>query len=317
MLGLSGAFAPHAFADKFFCDGQIGEVEIDADVEIATRCEMNGTEVDGNIRLYEGGSLRAVNVEVKGKISGKSADFVDIRNTTIDGNIDLSEMVGDGIRIADNSIDGDIKLDNNRSFLEIERNYVDDNVEVRRNLGGVFIGQNIIDGDLKCDKNDPAPVLDRNSVAGKLEKQCGDSQSENPGESASGNANGNGNGNGNDDGNVGDETGDDDTADDTEADNSDVVPVATSVPPELNVGTGGAGSLDSLLLLSLTVIFSAGVCTGHRRERNRYRFVNNNWRVAPNSNVEATPAANRRMAAARTWDSMLHWCNRLDRGAHI
>ena len=265
--------APATRAGTIHCDGEFGEVELDGNLAIAQPCVLRGTEVDGNVKLYEGGSLVAIDAEIDGNLDGKSANYVKIQNSRIDGNLKLDELVGDESRISDSTIDGNVSLKKNRSRIELRRNYVDSNVDVRDNRGELNITDNVIDGNLKCDKNDPAPIVRNNSVSGNKEKQCKDSQ---PASSPTGPNDDAAEDNGQDDDAIVDNGQDDDAVVDNGQDDDAVVDngqddgsigiddsvsndggndvVANQPPPELNTGTGGGASLDPILAAILLAL---------------------------------------------------------------
>ena len=275
--------APATRADTIHCDGEFGEVELDGNLAIAQPCVLRGTEVDGNVRLFEGGSLVAVDAEIDGNLEGKSADYVEIQNSRIDGNLKLDELVGDDSRISDSTIDGNVSLKKNRSRIELQRNYVDSNVDVRDNRGELTITDNVIDGNLKCDKNDPAPIVRNNSVSGKKEKQCKDSQ---PASSPTGSNDDAGEDNGQDNNQDDNADGDDGQIDDAAVDNSqddDSIGIDDSVsndggndvvsnePPfELNTGTGGGASLDPILAAILLALILFRRISERRQMRPRH-----------------------------------------------
>lgn len=222
-----------AYADRIDCTGEINK-DVDADLSIAAPCVLRDIEVDGNIRLYAGGSLIAEGVEIGGDLSGDLADFVELRNTEVDGDIDLKDLVGDRSLIHDSTIDGKLSLDGNRSALEVRRNYIDKDLKVVKNSGGVVISDNVIDGNLDCKENTPAPELSNNSVAKQEKNQCGTS---NPPEKSGPS------GDGGEDGTAG---------------GGDISVVDLS-PPEINTGTGGGGTFDlsSLLLFACCLVWTA------------------------------------------------------------
>ena len=233
-----------AHADTIYCDGEYGDVELEGNLDVAEPCVLRGTEVDGNIRIFAGGSLTMIDAEIDGNVDGKLGDFVDIRNSAVSGGVRLEQMVGDVIVIADSTLRGRVEVKENRARLELRRNFVDDNVDAKENSGGLFITDNVIDGNLKCEKNDPAPVVENNSVDGKLEKQCNESS---PAETPGGN--GGGNGNANDDPPIAVDPGDQ--------------------PPVLNTGTGGGGSLDPVSIAWAVAILLVAVSAERRRSRRR------------------------------------------------
>ena len=222
--------------DDINCQGEFGQVELDGNVVIAAPCRLNGTEVDGDIKIFAGGSLVAIGAVIDGNIKADDADFIDLQNTEVDGNVDLKKLVGDISYIRDSTIDGHVKLKENRSRLRLLRNYIDKNLQVDKNSGGVFIADNVIDGDLKCDKNSPTPEGGNNIVSGKKKDQCSGLQAApESGESESDDGTGSTGGSGSDGG-----TG----------------TTGGSGPPpfEVNVGAGGGGPAGPLFIIFLFVV---------------------------------------------------------------
>jgi hypothetical protein len=218
------------FGEDINCQSEYGSVKLKGNVVVAAPCTLNGTEVDGNIRIFAGGSLIAIGAVIDGNIKADTADFIDLQNTEVGGNVELDELVGDVSFIGDSTIDGDIKLDKNRSRLLLLRNYVADNLEVIRNGGGVVISHNVIDGDLLCEKNSPSPEGSNNMVSGKTKNQCRNLQAA-PDTVSSG--------------------------DDSEPSGGSVSDGGSETPPfEIITGTGGGGggSVGPLLILFLLVV---------------------------------------------------------------
>ena len=221
--------------EDIHCDGET-DGDIDGNLNIATACTLTGVRVDGNVTLFAGGSLIAIESEIDGNIHGDRSDFVEIRNTDVRGNIRLSEMVGDASFLGDSTINGNLTLTNNRSRLEIARNYIENNVLLSENSGGVTIAGNIVDGNLQCKKNNPLPEGGDNSVSGSQKDQCQDlGQAEAPGPSDSGG-------------------------------DADPEPM----PPELNLGTGGGGvigpqTIAILIFFSLLVLLRVPGSAGRQR----------------------------------------------------
>jgi hypothetical protein len=218
------------FGDDINCQSEFGGVKLKGNVVIATPCTLKGTKVDGDIKIFAGGSLIAIGAVIDGNIKAHTADFIDLQNTEVDGNVDLHEMVGDISSIRDSTIDGNIKLHKNRSRLKLFRNYIDKNLDVSHNSGGVVIADNVIDGNLKCDKNDPKPEGGDNMFSGKKKDQCSGLQ-------AAVDTGGSGN------------NGDTGPPGGSGSDGGIVRP-----PVEINTGTGGGGSTEPLLIVFLLVV---------------------------------------------------------------
>jgi hypothetical protein len=175
------AFALHAGnarAQGSNCLLDIGAVVVNGNVQIATSCELTGTEVKGNVILFAGGSLIARNVHIKGSVQGSRADFVDMERSRVDGNLRLEELVGDVSTIILTDIRGDVLLVGNRSRLEILNNEITGDLLATGNLGGLLIAGNSIGEDLECARNTPAPLGIGNRVDGDREGQCKNMQAE-------------------------------------------------------------------------------------------------------------------------------------------
>jgi hypothetical protein len=177
------ALALHANAvraQNVSCPLNIGNVRIQADVQIAAPCTLTGTEVRGNVILFAGGSLTARDVRIRGNLEGSWADFVDMDLSRVDGDIRLEELVGDVSNVERTEVHGSILLARNRSRLEILNNEVREGVQAFSNTGGVLIAGNTIERDLECANNTPGPVGVGNRVEGDTEGQCEDLQAEPP-----------------------------------------------------------------------------------------------------------------------------------------
>jgi hypothetical protein len=154
------------------CTSALGDVEVRGNLDVAARCQLTGTDVRGNVTLFAGGSLIARDVNVFGNLEGRRADFVDMDDSRIDGNVSLQELVGDISRIESSEIGGNASLTNNRSALVLLNNDVDGNVRASGNTGSLSLSGNFIDGNLDCSDNTPAPVGVGNRVEGKSKGQC-------------------------------------------------------------------------------------------------------------------------------------------------
>jgi hypothetical protein len=157
-----------------------GAIQLGGNLAIAGRCELEDTEVRGNVTLFAGGSLTARDVRIRGNLEGNRADFVDMEGGRVDGRVELQEFVGDLTRIEGTDLRGDVVLTGNRSRLELLNNEARKNVRVRNNSGGVLISGNSIEDDLVCTGNTPAPVGIGNIVHGDSEGQCEDLAAEAP-----------------------------------------------------------------------------------------------------------------------------------------
>jgi hypothetical protein len=188
ILALVSLTAVPALADDFHCPPNRGAETIDGNILIAAPCRLDGTYVKGNVHMYSGGSLVAVNATIEGSIQAEGSDFVDVDNTRVIGSIQLDNMVGDVSNVRNSRIGGSIQLKSNRSRLEMLGNDVNADIQAFSNTGGVLIEGNIVDGNLQCKSNNPAPVGGGNQVSGNKEDQCANlaPESSNSGNNGSG-----------------------------------------------------------------------------------------------------------------------------------
>jgi hypothetical protein len=172
LLLLSGLLGFDAEAQDTLCRGPLGREVIRTNLDVVGSCRLVGTEVRGNVTLFEGGSLTARDARIAGNLEGRRADFVDLDDTVVTGNLRLDELVGDRSTLQRTRLRGNAALRENRSRLELSNNDFGGNVEVVRNRGGVLMSGNAIDGSLRCSGNDPAPVGIGNRVDGDTRGQC-------------------------------------------------------------------------------------------------------------------------------------------------
>jgi hypothetical protein len=167
-----------ALADDVHCPPHLGPVVVDGNVLIVAACRLEGTTVKGNVHLYSGGSLIAVDAKINGNIQAERADFIDVTSTAVGGSVQLDEMVGDLSRVELATIGGSIQLKSNRSRLEVLDSEIGADVQAFSNSGGVLVAGNTIDGNLQCKSNEPQPVGGNNRVHGNKEDQCANLQPE-------------------------------------------------------------------------------------------------------------------------------------------
>jgi hypothetical protein len=183
-LVVLGGFHAAAMADDVHCPPDIGSVTIDGNVLVAAPCRLDGTTVKGNVLLYAGGSLVAVGGRIIGNIQAENADFIDVTDIDVNGDIQLDNLVGDASRVEGSTVGGSIQLKDNRSRLEVLNTDVIGDVQAFSNVGGVVIADNVIDGNLQCKSNSPPPAGGNNRVAGNKEDQCANLTPESDGGSA-------------------------------------------------------------------------------------------------------------------------------------
>ena len=153
------------------CQGSIGAQRFEnLDVPDGASCTLNGTVVDGNIKVGTNATLHAIGVSVGGNIQADGALDVTLNNNgTVGGSIQLKQ--GGSATVDEVRVTGDIQLESNTGVLSVTDNRVGGNVQIFQNGGAVTINDNRIDGNLQCKENSPAPTGGRN-VAASFEDQC-------------------------------------------------------------------------------------------------------------------------------------------------
>jgi hypothetical protein len=145
------AAAPSALAEERTCRGTLGAITVDnLRVPSGATCTLNGTRVEGTVKVERGATLKASVIRVKGNVQAEGAKFVGIASSTVGGSIQVVQ--GGGSTADRNVVDGDVQYFENRGSIKITRNR--------------------IDGNLQCKANVPAPTGGSNIVQGNKEDQC-------------------------------------------------------------------------------------------------------------------------------------------------
>lgn len=184
-------------AEETTCTGELGAVTVDnLLVPQNATCTLNGTYVEGTIKVQDGASLFATGVTVIGNIQAEDALLVEVMGaSSVNGNIqaDGTDLVtvlegtsvggsiqlksGGMARVDSVKVNGDILFDSNKAEVSATRsefNLVGGNVQIFQNTGPINIVGNVIDGNLQCKENVPAPTGEDNIVHGNAEDQCAD-----------------------------------------------------------------------------------------------------------------------------------------------
>jgi hypothetical protein len=161
-----------AQAEERTCRGTIGARTVDnLRVPRGASCTLNGTMVQGTIKVERRATLVAKDVRVIGNVQAENAKRVVVKaGSRIGGSVQVVQ--GGGARVARSRVNADILYDENGGALFVLRNRVGGDVQAFQNRGGVEIRGNRIDGNLQCKANSPAPVGGNNIVQGNKEDQC-------------------------------------------------------------------------------------------------------------------------------------------------
>ena len=170
-LGLSLAAMPAA-AEERVCRGTIGPATVDnLLVPQNARCTLNGTRVQGTIKVSRAARLVANDVLVIGNVQGEGAALVSILDgSRIGGSVQIVQ--GGAATVSDSRVNGDILYDAQRQAVRVLRSIIGGDVQAFQNRGGVHIQRNRIDGNLQCKANNPVPTGGGNVVQGNKEDQC-------------------------------------------------------------------------------------------------------------------------------------------------
>ena len=168
LLGGQGA----VMADERSCAGTLGSITVDnLRVPAGKTCKLNGTRVQGTIKVENNATLVATNVRVVGNVQGEGAKMVKVLGgSTVGGSIQVVQ--GRAAVIDRSNVNGDIQFDDNSGSLKATRNDVGGNIQAIKNTGGVVISNNTVDANLQCKENRPAPTGSGNIVHGSKEDQC-------------------------------------------------------------------------------------------------------------------------------------------------
>jgi hypothetical protein len=161
-----------AQAEERVCRGAIGAVTVDnLRVPQTATCTLNGTRVQGTVKVETNARLYAEDIIVIGNVQAENARLVNVtEGSRVGGSVQVVQ--GGGATVSDSRINGDILYDSNSAALRVLRNNVGGNVQAFQNSGGVTIRRNVIDGNLQCKANTPPPVGGGNIVGGNKEDQC-------------------------------------------------------------------------------------------------------------------------------------------------
>ena len=160
------------YAEERSCTSTLGAITVDnLRVPSGRVCTLNGTHVQGTIKVESNATLNASGVRVIGNIQAEGAKLVKVTGgATVGGSIQIVQ--GKAATINRVRVNGDILFDDNTGALKAAKNTVGGNLQAFQNTGGVSIAGNRIDGNLQCKENMPQPTGGSNIVQGNKEDQC-------------------------------------------------------------------------------------------------------------------------------------------------
>ena len=173
MLAVSGSLAVPAVAaaEERRCTGAIGPETVDnLLVPEGAACTLDGTFVQGTVKVERAATLTATAVNVIGNVQGEGAANVVVRGSQVGGSVQVKQ--GGAAETSGSQVTGDIQYDQQTGALRVADNVVGGSVQPVANSGGIVIATNTIDGNLQCKENTPPPTGGGNLVHGNAEDQC-------------------------------------------------------------------------------------------------------------------------------------------------
>jgi hypothetical protein len=171
-VGASALVPATAQAEERTCRGTIGATTVDnLRVPDGASCRLEGTRVQGTIKIETEATLRAKGVRVIGNVQGENARRVNVvQHSRVGGSVQVVQ--GTFAKVKSSRINADILYDENNGRLRAISNRVGGNIQAFKNTGGVEIAKNRVDGNLQCKENKPKPTGGGNTVQGNKEDQC-------------------------------------------------------------------------------------------------------------------------------------------------
>lgn len=166
--------APAALAEERVCRGTIGARTVDnLRVPQGETCTLNGTRVEGTVKVENGARLYASAIRVEGNVQSEGFRTVVLRqNSVVVGSVQLENGREDGLgKVVNTRINGDLQFFSNEARMVARGNTILANFQANQNTGGLVIQNNRISEVLSCQENNPRPTGGGNS-AGDKEDQC-------------------------------------------------------------------------------------------------------------------------------------------------
>ena len=168
------AAASAAQAEERVCRGTIGAVTVDnLLVPQGATCTLNGTRVEGTVKVERNATLTASTIRVKGNVQSEGFNNITLRqNSVVVGSVQLENgLRGGSGRVLNSKVNGDVQFFSNEARMIARGNTILANFQANQNKGGLVIKNNRIAENLQCESNNPRPVGGGNT-AGDKEGQC-------------------------------------------------------------------------------------------------------------------------------------------------
>ena len=166
--------APAALAEERVCRGTIGATTVDnLRVPSGATCTLNGTKVEGTVKVKSGAKLYAEGIRVIGNVQSEGFQVVSLKSgSRVGGSVQLENGRSGGLgRVISTRINGDLQFFSNEARMVARNDTILGNLQAVSNTGGLVIENNTIAENLQCKQNDPPPTGGGNT-AGDKEDQC-------------------------------------------------------------------------------------------------------------------------------------------------
>ncbi len=166
--------APAAQAEERMCRGTIGSTTVDnLLVPQGASCTLNGTRVEGTVKVERNATLVANTIRVKGNVQSEGFKNITLRqNSVVVGSVQLENGFDGGSgRVLNSKVNGDLQFFSNDGRMIARGNTLLANFQANQNTGGLVIENNRIAENLQCQSNNPPPTGGGNT-AGDKEGQC-------------------------------------------------------------------------------------------------------------------------------------------------
>jgi hypothetical protein len=167
------AVAPVAQAEERVCRGTIGAKTVDnLRVPQGASCTLEGTKVQGTIKVENAANLVAKNVRVIGNVQSQGFKNIKLVGSTVGGSVQLENGLEGGFgNVSRTKVNGDVQYFSNEAKMAARDNTMLANLQVVGNSGGVTLTDNRISENMQCKENVPPPTGGGNR-AGDKEDQC-------------------------------------------------------------------------------------------------------------------------------------------------
>ena len=166
--------ASAAQAEERVCRGTIGGATVDnLRVPQGASCTLNGTKVEGTVKVERSATLVANGIRVKGNVQSEGFEGITLRQgSRVVGSVQLENgLEGGAGRVLNSTVNGDVQFFSNGARMVARGNTILANLQANQNTGGLVIENNRISQNLQCQANTPPPTGGGNT-AGDKEDQC-------------------------------------------------------------------------------------------------------------------------------------------------